>query len=401
MFLLTMTFVQENNDLLGKVNPLAASLAEAQRNLVSKEKRGQEAYYEEKLNNDLKKIMKEKSDNAPTDSTTSGAAAEVVPAEVKTDKIVENYAGSKRYAFLAALSAGQVPLESKTTKYTLEAEGDNFQMATEWATGSGNTLSEPEQEYNVAQVSIEAKRQYKSVGITDELLTFGVYNTLNRVEQRNQTFVLRSVAEAVLNADSNTAATGNINSDDQLAATTWGAKNVLLGYNNSIRDNAIANGDTLSIGTPTNANGIFQVAKLLAFDSMPGDQIIIMDNDTYHLYMQLDDFKDMSKNGENSTISSGAITNIAGRDLFVTDLMRLTEADGKLSGATPSNNTKGQFAILDTSVIQHGFLGDVRTNVVSTLEKGVQFESTFYFGFDNISNKNDSRVLAALGINVG
>lgn len=146
------------------------------------------------------------------------------------------------------------------------------------------------------------------------------------------------------------------------------------------------NTDYIDVGT-ISTDDIFAMAGLFRADVDPSDRFIIMDNATYHKLMTLDDFKNLSKNGINSTITSGAITNIAGMDLFVTRNMRKTEADGKLSGATPANNTKGQLIIAKRNVIQHGFGSPLEYQFINDIEKGVLFKARQFFGFDNINKK--------------
>jgi hypothetical protein len=67
--------------------------------------------------------------------------------------------------------------------------------------------------------------------------------------------------------------------------------------------------------------------------------------------------------------------------------MRKTEADGKLSWATPSNNTKWQIILAKRNVIQWGFGWPIRYQFIEDIEKWVLFKAVQYFGFDNINKK--------------
>ena len=126
----------------------------------------------------------------------------------------------------------------------------------------------------------------------------------------------------------------------------------------------------------------------MRFDSTPAQRIVILDNETYHNLMQDIDFRDRSRNGEGSTITQGAVTNIAGMDIFVTDLLRKSTANGTLSGATPANNTRGNIVIAERNVIQHGFASNIITNVIDfDINKGVIFQANVHFGFANINKR--------------
>ena len=148
---------------------------------------------------------------------------------------------------------------------------------------------------------------------------------------------------------------------------------------------------------------IFDAAGLMRFDSMPSDRVIIMDNRSFYELMQDSGFKDLSINGQESTITTGALASVMGMDLFVTDKMRLTEADGKLSGSTPANNVLGQFIIAERSVMQWGFTGAPRTMVQDhDLLKGFVFQGYVMFGQANI-NKTGGETAPKIvaGINIG
>jgi N4-gp56 family major capsid protein len=127
----------------------------------------------------------------------------------------------------------------------------------------------------------------------------------------------------------------------------------------------------------------------------PADKIIIMDQKTYYAMMKQADFKDAAKNGKQSTIYSGAITNIAGSDLFVTDLIPLTGATGKV---LVSGNTKGTIIVCDVTVLQHGSFGEIRSNNEVDFAVSQLLEAAGYWGMNNINGK-DSKNFVAVGYN--
>jgi hypothetical protein len=124
-----------------------------------------------------------------------------------------------------------------------------------------------------------------------------------------------------------------------------------------------------------------------------------MDVLTYYAYMKQADFKDAAKNGRNSTIYTGAITNIAGSDLFVTDLIPLTDVDGKVS-ATGGDNVCGTIIVCDVTVIQHGSFGEIRTNNEVDFAVSQLLEAAGYWGMNNINDKFAALNFVAVGYNV-
>jgi len=203
---------------------------------------------------------------------------------------------------------------------------------------------------------------------------------------------LYTTAIGVLNGDSANTTT-NINTFGTAPATAFpaGLLDPRAYFNNSLRKLAIAGTEgvtKINVGTPNGADDFFDALKVISFGGNPSDYIAIMDNKTYFTYMKNDDFKDYSKNGKASTITTGAMTNIAGIDLFVTDVMPLTDANGVVND-TPADNTQGSIVITKRNSIQHGFFGNVKFDIREDLQRGVLVEDVADFGFENISYMKD------------
>lgn len=114
--------------------------------------------------------------------------------------------------------------------------------------------------------------------------------------------------------------------------------------------------------------------------------------------MEKEDFKDAAKNGKNSTIYSGAITNIAGSDVFVTDLLLKAGADGKVS-KTVGDNTTGTILVFDVTAIQHGDFEELKYNAESDFAIGTLLETYGFWGFANMQGQ-DRLNFVSIGYNV-
>jgi len=64
-----------------------------------------------------------------------------------------------------------------------------------------------------------------------------------------------------------------------------------------------------------------------------------MDSVAYHKALTLNEFKRANENGRKSTVDTGAISNIAGVDMYLPASFPATLADGTVS-KIPANNTK-------------------------------------------------------------
>lgn len=378
--------IYNNMEMIQHLSSTQKALVEAKKKIH--ENKGNLEAVNHKIDLEIKAMVEK---NAPMNSVTAGSGEQIVPDIVTIQNIVDNgFSANGRYSFLNGLSAGMQPwVLSQTSDLPIVWDAPTATVFSEFTTGTYGPI-DPTNNFVTDKVTLNAKKIGFQTGISTELELYGVESTIAILNRKMQDSIFTGVADAVLNGDTSTGATGNINSDDALAATTLGATNVKVQFNNGLRLqplNWVLNVDHIDVGGAITANDIFTAAGLMRSDSTPDKRIIILDNKTYNELMKDDWFKDLSKNGLSSTLSAGAITNINGMDVFVTDLMRRTEADGKIS-ATAANNTRGQIIIAERNVIQHGFSTDIISAVQDhDLLKWFVFQAYTMFGFANINKK--------------
>lgn len=384
---------------------LAKHLREVKGKYLVDEKNMNYNEVEAQLDNEMKEVEAMQEKATPLNSGQTGGGEEFIPTAQGLPGLID--VAGRKDTFLGALSEGfQGSNLQLTTELPIAGEYGNIRGGEEWDTSSsvyanGTPIRKP----NTDRATIVQKKLIFTAGVSDKLQTFSIVDVLAWLQRGMSQQFLFDIEDIVLNADSSAGSTGNINSDDQLATTTFadGALDRRYFYDDGLRKqpvNGSAGVDYLDVGAPS-TDDIFTLAGYFRNDVDPSDRILIMDNATYHAFMKLSDFKDLSINGRQSTITTGALTNIAGMDLFVTRNMRKTEADGKLSGATPANNTKGQIVIAKRNVIQHGFGAPLKTQFIEDIERGVLFKAVQYFGFDNINKKGSvSEPSIVAGINV-
>jgi len=127
-----------------------------------------------------------------------------------------------------------------------------------------------------------------------------------------------------------------------------------------------------------------------------------MDHKTNAEFMKKDDFKDAmtwANTGNTNTSQTGVFNTVGGMPIVVSKYMRQTEADGKVSGATPANNTKGTVMLVKRNIIQHGFLGGMDMMTHKILGRGYVLQAAISFGFANINKSALSPTRVVAGIN--
>ena len=229
-------------------------------------------------------------------------------------------------------------------------------------------------------------------GINDEMIA-------NSTDKQIFDYIVKKAAKAavstvegcILNGDTETGGTGNVNSDDQAPATTFGSADYhSLKIDHGIRESAINNSKTYDVSA-FDSDDIQVVRGLLAsrYSVMASDLLTIWEPATY-LVAMTDDALKLAANTKNASIDGGVMTPY-GMAAVPSDLFPLTEADGKVS-ATPGNNTKGGFAIVFKPAIRWGFGKDVQIETERVQGYGFEITVTMKFGFVILDASNTCAV---------
>lgn len=326
----------------------------------------------------------------PDNSAASNLGAELIPSTVTINDVISVV--RKKASFLQGMTGFHGNTLQKNV--TVPIIGDiGFARGTdEWT--SGNFFeSDLTNALPTDGILIPQKKMKIEIGISEWLQTYSVTDTMAKIKAQIPETFMYTTADAMLNADSTATSTGNINSDDQLAATTFsatgGAKDRRMYYDDGLRKqpiNGSANVDKVDLGT-LETNDFFTLMSKLRGDVTPDECLTLMDKITYYTLMGLDDFKDMSINGKQSTITKSAVANIGGSDVFMTELMRRSAADGKLNGSDTGSNTKGSIVYTERNVIQYGYGKTLKTQLYEDIEKGVLLKAIVWYGQASINKK--------------
>ncbi len=202
---------------------------------------------------------------------------------------------------------------------------------------SGNPI--PDSKIGSGKVQLAAKKLALRVGFSAELVEDAIVPVLSIYREQAMRAITDSIDHVLLNGDSNTAATGNINSDHQAPDSNArylafdGLRKLPLVTNT-------ANKVDMSNLAPTLAKlRQARFAMAARYAARPSDLAWVVDGGTYAALLNLPEFLTMDKAGAHATAQTGQIGFMDGIPVFISAEMPLTEADGKV-GLGP--NDRGQ-----------------------------------------------------------
>ncbi|MCY4463993.1 MAG: phage major capsid protein [Chloroflexi bacterium] len=227
----------------------------------------------------------------------------------------------------------ELPIEgTDPTVYFVPETQDEAQLTL----GSGNPI--PDSKIGSGKATLYAKKLALRVGFSSELVEDAVVPVLTIYRQQAARAIADAIDHVLLNGDTTSAATGNINSDN--AAPESRAKYLALDglrqlplVDNSENAQAMA-------GAPTLAK-LRQTRFLMPgkYAARPTDLVWLVDSGTYAALLGLDEFLTMDKAGALATAQTGQIGFMDGIPVFVSAEMPLTGTTGKVGGGS---NNKGQ-----------------------------------------------------------
>lgn len=327
-------------------------------------------------------------------STNTGYGAELVPQAVQTVDFLDLV--PKYGTFIQALRGFHGRNLNKIQEVSVLGEIPLHDLSSEWTTGSPvSKIAQGIGLLPTGKVTLTQKKYNFSVDISDELFRFvNIVDIVATVNAKLAKSAARTQEALIINGDTTTAGTGNVNSDDGAPAST----RYYLGAT-GLRRTAIDASDTVDVGTLEFADFLSSLQLLGDFSSVPEDLIWIFNRATYIKAHGITEFKDYSLNGKFSTVTGG-ITSFLGSDVFVSRDMPKTEADGKVS-TTPGNNTLGQFLVTHRDTVQYGYNGDYNLEVFRVPGYGWQVFGYYYMGMGIASElAGNTDPLVAVGRNI-
>jgi HK97 family phage major capsid protein len=229
----------------------------------------------------------------------------------------------------------ELPIEgADPTVYFVPETANENQLALD---NANNTI--PDSKVGSGKVQLNAKKLALRVGFSAELVEDSIIPVLNLYREQAMRAIMDSIDYVLLNGDTETGATGNINSDNGAPASTArylafnGLRKLPLVTNTGNRADASNVAPSLTL--------LRQARFLMAakYSARPTDLAWIVDGGTYAKFLAMSEFLTMDKAGPMATAITGQIGFVDGAPVLVSAEMPLTEADGKVGTGTNDRGT--------------------------------------------------------------
>ena len=350
----------------------------------------------------------ESKDNEVMNTGNTGYGAEFIPSQIMATQLMDlTPQFSKLLPLLPSNHGNNLP-KTYTQPVRGMSVGDTlFQGKGQWTTGYPYQTQDdhgisrvPTQNVTLSQVPFICEVQ-----ISDDQLRYNAVNTEEYVKQEIAKGMAWTVDSVIINGDSETGSTGNVNSDDQAPATTFaatgGAKDHRLMIDGGIRERAINGSYTKDFGTLADTDYSDLMTVLGRYATNVEDLLFVQSIHVTNKMKALDAFKLWTNSGDKAGIQKGITPTPFGVDVLTHQYVPRTEADGKMSGATLANNVKGQTLLIYKPAIQYGFGKEMTFEVSRVPGYGWRIICTFDFAFTIVDSANSlSEPTVAAGINI-
>ncbi len=229
----------------------------------------------------------------------------------------------------------ELPIEgADPTVYFVPETTNESQLALDT---SSNPI--PDSKVGTGKVQLSAKKLALRVGFSAELVEDSIVPVLNIYREQAVRAIADSIDYVLLNGDTETAAIGNINSDNAAPASTArylafnGLRKLPIVTNTTNKVDAVNVAPTLALLRQAR----FTMAARYA--ARPSDLAWIVDGGSYAKMLAIAEFLTMDKAGPMATALTGQIGFADGAPVLVSAEMPLTEADGKVGTGTNDRGT--------------------------------------------------------------
>lgn len=224
--------------------------------------------------------------------------------------------------------------------------------------GASNPI--PDSQIGSGKVTLSARKLALRVGFSAELIEDAALPLIPLYREQALRVMADAIDHVLLNGDTETGATGNINSDN--AAPEGTAKYLVFDGLRKLPLVTTAANALDANGVPTVA--LLRTARFLMpsrYALRPKDCAWIVDGSTYAKLLSDSNLATVDKFGPHATVLTGEIAKVDGVPVLVSSEMGLTQADGK---ANTTGNTKGQAVC----VYRPGWVVGYRRRVAATMD---------------------------------
>lgn len=271
----------------------------------------------------------------------------------------------------------KLPVEGADPVFSYTAENGDV-PATEYANSKAGT----------SEIFLSAKKFTAVAYLSGELDEDGIINMRGYVEQKIAKQYGEVLDKVLINGDTATGATGNVNSDD--GAPTAGS--YFLATDGLRKRAIVTDTNTVDCGALDLADIRTARAKLPDGKGLnPNELILGVGTDVYFKLLAFTQAETVEKFGGQATVVNGTLASIDGVEIAPTGFIGRTEADGKQS-STPANNTTGQALLVYKDDVIRGFKRDLKT-YVEYLPRVDQFAISAHFRYAQTIRANSTVAL--------
>lgn len=315
----------------------------------------------------------------------TGFGEEFIPAEQFAQDIIDIM--PEQPGFLSALPGNHgtgLPKVYTSAAIGLSVADLEFEGRSEWTTGTASDTESDHSQQKAATKSITLTQKgfILEVDIADDQLQYNAVNTEQYVKERIARAAVQLAEKLIINGDSETGATGNVNLDDAAPAST----KYYLKIDGGLRERAINSSYNVNVGTLTASDYSDILAVMGWYGIYPEDCLFLQHPSVTHKMRTIDEVETKDLRGDNATILKGWVGNIYGVDIINHIAVPLTEADGKVS-TTAGNNTLGQICAMYKPAVQYGWGRDFKLEVVRVAGYGYRLVATMDFAFTIIDSE--------------
>lgn len=199
--------------------------------------------------------------------------------------------------------------------------------------GAGNPM--PASKIGSGKVTLRARKLALRVGLSSELVEDSIIPVLNLYREQAMRAIANAIDYTLLNGDTESGATGNINSDhaapnaNDLFMVFDGLRKVAL-----VTDTGAKAVDMGNLAPTLAKLRQARFTMPAQYAVRPNDLAWIVDGKTYAALLSMGEFLTMDKAGPLATAQTGQIGYMDGIPVFVSSQMPETEADGKIGSGT-------------------------------------------------------------------
>jgi hypothetical protein len=362
-----MAFLNDRRRLMGvrtgySYNPDPAFLRE----MAAKAQKGIKSGALKSLDQETSNRIMAIKDNELDNTQTSGQASDWVPTLWTSElwrriRIDNNVASSIRTIEMPS-QVYELPVESTDPTVNKVPETTNEAQLT--LAASGNPI--PDSVLASAKKTLTAVKLGLRVGFSTEMEEDSIIPWIPQLREQSMRAMLNAVDNVIVNGDTTTTASTNINDIAGTPAATDkflvfnGMRKLALVTNTNVAVNAGGASPTLQMIRQARFKMISAGNKYALY---PMNLVMFCDPYTYGKVLNIDELNVWMNNGRDATVNTGQVPKIDGVELYPSEELLLANTAGKVDQDVSANNTTGTLIIAARLGWTLGYRRQINTSV--------------------------------------